>query len=111
MRAQRTALVRIMYGSPLHREGKNSHRPYGAHPSKREASYNHSRKEATPPPAPHICAYLRFCGKSEGGDAILLLSIAAERKHAVSRRRARGLSLKITKIFPVSSGKICEYPI
>ena len=30
MRAQRTALVRIMYGSPLHREGKNSHRPYGA---------------------------------------------------------------------------------
>ena len=22
---------------------------------------NHSRKEAAPPPAPHICAYLRFC--------------------------------------------------
>ena len=57
--------------------------------------------------APHsrIPALMR---KSEGGDAILLPSIAAERKHAVSRRRVRGLSLKITKIFPVSSGKICE---
>ena len=66
---------------------------------------NHSRKEATPPPAPHIRAYLRLCGKSEGGDVILLLSIAAERKHAVSRRRVRGLSLKITTFFRVSSRK------
>ena len=30
MRAQRTALLRITHGSPLHREGKNSHRPCGA---------------------------------------------------------------------------------
>ena len=44
MRAQRTALLRMTHGSPSEREGKNSHRPYGAPPSKREASYNHSRK-------------------------------------------------------------------
>ena len=30
MRAQRTAPVLIMHGSPLHREGKNSHNPHGA---------------------------------------------------------------------------------
>ncbi len=89
MRAQRTALLRITHGSP----------------SKREASYNHSRKEAAPPPAPRICAYLRLWGKREGGDAILLLFIAAERKHAVSRRRARGLSLNLTTFFRVSSRK------
>ena len=44
MRAQRTALPRMTHGSPSEREGKNSHRPYGAPPSKREASYNCSRK-------------------------------------------------------------------
>ena len=39
MRAQRTALVRIIHGSPLHREGKNSHRHGKAvtPPSRREA--------------------------------------------------------------------------
>ena len=30
-------------------------------------------------PAPHICAHLRLRRKSEGGDAILLPFIAAER--------------------------------
>ena len=30
MRAQRTALLRITHGSPLHREGKDSHNPLGA---------------------------------------------------------------------------------
>ena len=74
MRARRTALLRITHGSPLYREGKNSHRHGFAAtpPSKREASYNHSRKQGFPAPAPHICAYLRLRGKSEGGDAILL---------------------------------------
>ena len=148
MRAQRTALLRMTHGSPSEREGKNSHRPCGAPPSKREASYNHSRKEATPPPAPYICAYLRssrqgaFCGHSATPNATLFTPVAplhenlfcknifviaavlfsksdrrvlyccdcaAERKHAVSRRRTRGLSLKITKIFRVSSRKICEH--
>ena len=89
----------------LREGGENSHRRGFAAPppSKREASYNHSRKEATPPPAPYICAYLRFCGKSEGGDTILLPPIAAKRKHAVSRRRVRGLSLRITRFLFVSS--------
>ena len=82
MRAQRTALLRMTHGSPSEREGKNSHRPYGAPPSKREASYNHSRKEATPPPAPHICAYLRssrqgaFCGHSATPNATLFTPVA-----------------------------------
>ena len=43
-----------------------------------------------------VCRSRGFCGKIEGGDAILLPPIAAERKHAVSRRRVRGLSFKLT---------------
>ena len=33
---------------------------------------NYSRKEAAPPPAPQICAYLRLCGKVKPPRAILL---------------------------------------
>ena len=69
------------------------------------ACYKYSRKEATPPPAPCICAYLRLRGKREPPRAILLPYSGGERKHAVSRRRARGLSLKITTFFRVSSRK------
>ena len=67
--------------------GKNSHRRgfSAPPPSVREASYNHSRKEGFPPPAHHICAYLRLRRKSECG-ALLCCDCAAERKHAVSRR-------------------------
>ena len=70
---------------------------------------NHSRKEAAPPPAPRICAYLRLRGKREGGDAILLLFIAAERKHIVRRlRRAMGCLSK-SRLFSASvRGKKCE---
>ena len=63
MRAQRTALLRITHGSPSKREGKNSHRHGFAAtpPSKREASYNHSRKQnrilRPRPTFAHTCAY------------------------------------------------------
>ena len=66
MRAQRTALLRITHGSP----------------SKREASYNHSRKQGFPAPAHHICAYLRssrqgaFCGHSAMPNAALFTPVA-----------------------------------
>ena len=66
---------------------------------------NSVREEGCLPLRYSICAYLRLRRKSEGDDAILLPFIVAERKHAVSRRRARGLSLNITTFFRVSSRK------
>ena len=94
MRAQRTALLRITHGSPLHREGKNSHRPYGAPPSKREASYNHSRKYDFPAVkwlqkaslryvfCPPVCRSRGLRRKSECGAAILLRLRRREKPNA-----------------------------
>ena len=53
----------------------------------------------------HTCAF----AESVKAAMLYCCHLAAERKHAVSRRRTRGLSLKITKIFRVSSRKICEH--
>ena len=61
---------------------------------------NHSRKEAAPPPAPHICAYLRLWGKSECG-ALLCCDCAAERKHIVRHLcRAMGCLSISRRFFP-----------
>ena len=128
MCAQRTALLRITHGSPSRREASCNHsRKEWSHASRpcvrasflptmaknsfRDARTPHCgdahNAPLNPAPAPHICAYLRLRRKSECG-ALLCCDCAAERKPAVSRRRTRGFSLKLTKIFRVSSRKICE---
>ena len=64
------------------------------------------RKEGCLPPRAPICRSRGFCGKSEGGEAMIVAIFAAERKPAVSRlRRARGSSLNLTTFFRVSSRK------
>ena len=64
MRAQRTALLRITHGSPLHREGKNSHRPLGSLcEGAGWAAKLHRLRELLPPP-------LRGTSLSEGGKVI-----------------------------------------
>ena len=51
MRAQRTALLRMTHGSPLHREGKNSHNPLGSlFEGAGWAAKLHRLRELLPPP-------------------------------------------------------------
>ena len=73
----------------------------------KRASYKYSRKQnrILRQRPQFVACDLR--GKFEGGEANCC-HIAAERKTAVSRRRVRGLSLNITKIFLISLRKICE---
>ena len=69
---------------------------------------NHSRKEAAPPPAPHICAYLRFCGKVSRRE-LYCCEIAAARKTECRAVGEHWVFLSLTEILFVSSRKICEH--
>ena len=66
---------------------------------------NHSRKQGFPAPAPHICAYLRFCRKVSRRE-LYCCETAAARKTAHKSVSDCGVFLKLTEILFVSSKRI-----